>query len=189
LNRIQLRIYTVAAFPPSKTPELVPSGPAKRSCREAVRRVIGILSPLTGHDLQRLGPGFAFVVWVAARSLVILWTSGAYESPQQSVPSDLDLLLSTLRHISAFWPCAGRYVDILQLAIDSRNLPGGTNILQIFNDTRRTSYGLLHRLGPHIGAPDPNMSDFLNMTFLEEGELSWTMSTDPMRGLAADWLF
>lgn len=188
-TRIQLRIYTIASFPPARTPELVPSGSAKRHCREAVRRVIALVSPLNPQNLQKLGPEFAFVLWVAARSLVILWTSG-YESPQQSVPAELDLLLSTLRQMSTYWPCAGRYVEILQLAMDSRNVPGGNTILQIFNDTRRTSYGLLHRLGPHVGVADPNMSDFLDMAFLEEGELSWNMTADPMRnGLTADWIF
>lgn len=85
-------------------------------------------------------------------------------------------------------------MEIIQFAVDSRNLPStnGNSTLKIFNDTRRTSYGLLHHLGPLVRQQnfggDVNISDFLNMAFLEEGDPS--LHVDPMRaGFSADWLF
>lgn len=120
---------------------------------------------------------------------MILWTNG-YEGQQQSIPTDLELLMGKLRQMSTHWLCAGRYVEIIQFALDSRNVPGGHSTLEIFNDTRRTSYGLLHRLGPLASRQNLgnlNMSDFLDITFLEEGDSSWNI--DPARaGFTADWL-
>ncbi|KAH0846858.1 hypothetical protein FOPE_12627 [Fonsecaea pedrosoi] len=111
---------------------------------------------------------FAFVVWVAARSLIILWTTG-YETTYETIPTDLDPLVNVLRQMGFRWPCAQRYADIIQLILDTKNDPNGSAGIGIFNDTRRTSYGLQTLLGSLIAPPTqeafPNSFDFLDMSF------------------------
>lgn len=147
---IRIRMYTVAASPSTKSPYLRPSPSAPARCRQAIRDVASLATCVPPEALNQLGPIFAFVVWVAARSLVILWTKG-YENTYGSMPADLEPLLSTLRQLSVWWPCAQRYNDIIQLILDTKNNPGGPTGLEIFNDTRRTVYGLQNRLGMLAG--------------------------------------
>ena len=74
------------------------------------------------------------------------------------------------------WPCAQRYSDLIDLIIASNNDPNRRTYLNIFNDTRRTTYGLEKRLGNLIGeraAQDPAYSfDFLDMLFLDGAEMT-----------------
>lgn len=173
-------MHTVAAFPSTTSPYLRPSSSARARCRQAIRDVASLTSSIQPPDLDKLGPMFAFILWVAARSLVILWTTG-YENTYGSMPTDLEPLLSGLRQLSIQWPCAQRYKDILQLIIDTKNDPGGPTGLDIFNDTRRTAYGLQDRLGKLAGHPRvteiySQAFDFLDMPLLDVGEMSapWT---------------
>lgn len=109
---------------------------------------------------------FAFILWVAARSLVILWTAG-YENTYGSMPTDLEPLLSGLRHMATWWPCSQRYVDIIQLILDTKNNPGGPSGIEIFSDTRRTSFGLQNSLGllaaHRVPEVNPSYLDFLDL--------------------------
>ena len=76
--------------------------------------------------------------------------------------------------MSSRWACAQRYTDIIQLILDTKNNPGGPTGLDIFNDTRRTSYGLQNLLGTLVGhrASDAfaNSFDFLDMPLLDLGD-------------------
>lgn len=186
LCRICIRMYTVAAFPSTSSPYLRPSPSARGRCRRAVRDVASLASSLQPYELDQLGPMFAFVVWVAARSLVILWTTG-YENAYGSVPTDLDLLLGSLRHLSTRWPSAQRYTDLIQLILDTKNNPGGPTGLEIFNDTRRTAYGLQNRLGILAG-PHSFDFDFLGESIFDFGNLMapWDGSFEPE--VNGEWL-
>ncbi|KIW93894.1 uncharacterized protein Z519_05209 [Cladophialophora bantiana CBS 173.52] len=172
---INIRMYTVAAFPSTTSPYLRPSASARGRCRQAIRTVASLASSLQTPELDRLHPMFAFVVWVATRSLIILWTTG-YENAYGSTPTDLEPLLNVLRHMATRWLCAQRYADIIQLILDTKNNPGGPTGLEIFNDTRRTSYGLQNLLGTLVvhRVPEafPNSFDFLDISLLDVGELS-----------------
>jgi hypothetical protein len=182
-------MYTVAAFPQPRYADMLPSDSAKRHCRNAARRVASLCSPLTAAHLNSLGPVFAFIAWVAARSLIILWTTG-YEGSQQTMPADLEMLLNVMRQMTPTWPCAGRYVDIIQVVLDSWQVDGNNSTLQIFNDTRRTSYGLLLRLGPAAKSqilPDMGLSEFFDVGFLEEGNPAPFAGTFDF-GYTSDWL-
>jgi hypothetical protein len=182
-------MYTVAAFPQPRYAEMLPSESAKLQCRDAIRRVASLCSTLAPAQVSRLGPTFAFIVWVAARSLIILWTTG-YEGSQQMKPADLESLLGVLRQMAPLWPCAGRYLEIIDVVIDSWHTDGGVNTLHIFNDTRRTSYSLLLQLGQsaefqHL--PDMNLSEFFDIRFLEEGNPAPFAGTLDF-GYTSDWL-
>ena len=168
-------MYTVAAFPSTSSPYLRPSSSARGRCRQAIRNVAYLAASLESHQVSQLGPMFAFIVWVAARSLIILWTTG-HETTYGSMPNDLEPLLRALRQSAVQWPSAQRHVDIIQLILDTKNNPGGPTGLDIFNDTRRTAYGLQNRLGTLAGHRAMEMfsisEDFLDIPFLEIGDMT-----------------
>ena len=179
-------MYTVAAFPSTTSPYLRPSPSARGRCRRAVRDVASLASSLQPHELDQLGPIFAFVVWVAARSLVILWTTG-YENAYGSMPTDLDLLLGSLRHLATRWPSAQRYSDLIQLILDTKNNPGGPTGLDIFNDTRRTAYGLQSRLGL-LTRPHSSDFDFLGDSLFDLGDLTAPWDSSFVPEVNGEWL-
>ncbi|KAI0107838.1 fungal-specific transcription factor domain-containing protein [Nemania sp. FL0031] len=189
LNRI--RMYTVAAFPSTSSPYMKPSSSGRSRCRESVKNVVSLVTSIQPHELEQLGPMFAFVVWVASRSLVILWTSG-YETTYETMPADLKPMMWTLRQMAAYWPCAQRYVDIIQLILDTKNNPGGPIGLEIFNDTRRTAYGLQNRLGKlarnRVNQTPVNSFDFLDIPLLDTGEFSLGRSGSFGFGMVDEWL-
>jgi hypothetical protein len=141
-----------------------------------------------------MNPMFAFVAWVASRSLIILWTTG-YETGYDSIPPDLEPLLNVLRHMAVRWPCAQRYADIIQLILDTKNNPDGPTGIEIFNDTRRTSYGLQSVLSALIGsrAQDTFLEslDFLDLTMPDFGDFGTARTGSAMFGNElndGDWL-
>lgn len=165
-------MYTVAAFPPTTSPYSRPSPTARTRCRQAIRSVASLTTSLSPTQVTSLGPIFAFILWVAARSLVILWTSGHEATYGSQPPRDLDSLLDALRRSAESWPCAQRHVDIVQLILDTKNSPGGPTGLDVFSDTRNTAYGLQSRLGALAGLRSvvealPRLDDFLAGDFLE----------------------
>ena len=182
-------MYTVAAFPQPRYVNMLPSESAKARCREAVRNIAALCQPLAVSETNSLGPMFAFIVWVAARSLVILWTTG-HEGAYETKPADLELLMNVLHQMTPIWPGAGHYLDIIQHTLDSWQTTGGSTVLQIFNDTRRTSYGLMLQLGQSARArklADLDLNEFFDMGFLEEGNPG--KSTDAYGfGFTSDWL-
>ncbi|OAP57360.1 hypothetical protein AYL99_08098 [Fonsecaea erecta] len=171
---INIRMYTVAAFPSATSNYLRPSSAARVRCRQSIKAVTALASSLQPVELDQLNPMFAFVVWVASRSLIILWTMG-YETNYESIPPDLEPLLSVLRHMATRWPCAQRYADIIQLILDTKNNPDGPTGIDIFNDTRRTSYGLQNLLGtftvPRTQEVFLNSFDFLDMALPDFNDL------------------
>lgn len=165
-------MYTVAAFPSTTSPYFRPSSSARTRCRQAIRSVAGLVASLERHQIPQLGPMFAFIVWVAARSLVIIWTSGHEATYGSAPPGDLDALLGALRRSAERWPCAQRHVEMIQLILDTKNNPGGATGLDVFSDTRNTAYGLQSRLGALAGLRTvvdvlPHSDDFLDGAFPE----------------------
>lgn len=128
---------------------------------------------LQPDEIEQMGPIFAFIVWCAARGLVILWTAG-YENTYGSTPIGLVSLLGVLRQSSTRWQCAQRYADTIQFILDTKNKPDGSAGLNIFNDTRRTVYGLHNRLGALIAAHNAktelgSLCEFLDFPIPDEG--------------------
>lgn len=82
-------------------------------------------------------------------------------------------------------------MEIIQFVLNTKDNPGGANALKMFNDTRRTSYGLLSHLEPlarRQNSNELNMFDFLNTNFLNEDDIS--PYGDPIgAGFTTDWLF
>ncbi|KAH8819286.1 fungal-specific transcription factor domain-containing protein [Xylogone sp. PMI_703] len=188
---ISIRMYTVAAFPSTTSPYLPPSSSARGRCRRAVREVASLTASLQPREISQLGPMFAFVVWVAARSMVILWTTG-YENSYGSTPKDLETLMTGLQQLALCWPCAQRYINIIQLILDTKNNPGGPTGLDIFNDTRRTAYGLQSRLGTVPGHPITEIYshpfDFLDVSSFDISDLTTPWGGTFGSEIESDWL-
>lgn len=162
-----MRLYTVAAFPSTTSPYVRASAAARMRCRDTVAKVAAMVRPLERGSLEHLPPMFAFILWVAARSLAILWTTHHETSPGP----DMDALLAGLRQMATQWPCAQRYADLVQLIMDDTQDPARPKLLEVFNDTRRTAYGLEKKLGMlagrHFVNQDPFSFDFLDIPFLD----------------------
>ncbi|OQU98783.1 Fungal specific transcription factor domain-containing protein [Cladophialophora immunda] len=170
---VVMRMHAIAAFPPTTSPYFRPYPSSCGRCRQAIRSLQSLASGLQPHETDQLGPIFAFIVWCAARALVILWTAG-YENTYGSTPPDLLSLLALLRQMSHRWQCAQHYADTIQFVLDTKNNPDGRTGLNIFNDTRHTVYGLRQRLGNLIAAHNTThqlgpLFEFLGMPTLEDG--------------------
>ena len=97
--------------------------------------------------LDKLGPPFAFTLWVAARVLLVHGSTIEHE-----VSSDIYFLVDTLREMGKYWQVADRYCTILKRVLDEyrdsqqvvaahgeRVTPSSVKILA---DMRRCAYDL-----------------------------------------------
>ncbi|KAL9074160.1 MAG: hypothetical protein Q9157_004489 [Trypethelium eluteriae] len=98
--------------------------------------------------LPKLGPPFAFSVWVAARLLLVHGSTIEHQ-----VNSSIHLFVDTLRDMGGFWHVAERYAALLQRVLEeyreSESGPPGANgeretpsTVRILADMRRCAYDL-----------------------------------------------
>jgi|SRR5688572_5908552 hypothetical protein len=167
-------MYVVAAFPSTASPYLRPLSSSHYRCRQAVHSIASLAASLEPGQIHRLGPTFGFAVWLAARGLIILWTMG-YETTYSSTPKDLEPLLHALKESAIYWPWAQRHSDVIQLILDTKDSPSGPVGLELFNDTRRTSYTLqkrLAKLSSKTGTLFPISDGLLDLGFSDLNSLS-----------------
>ncbi|KAM0744788.1 hypothetical protein ACQRIT_000172 [Beauveria bassiana] len=93
--------------------------------------------------MLKLGPPFAFTVWVSARLLLVHGSTVEHKlSPQ------IAFFVDILRALGAFWPVAQRYCNLLQRVLDEhrdseQNGDGITpSSVKILADMRRTAFDL-----------------------------------------------
>lgn len=139
--------------------------------------------------LSKLGPPFAFSVWVAARLLLVHSSTVQYQ-----INPNVQFFVNTLRELGAYWGVADRYARLLQQVLDefadSERAPvtsptgerANPRSVTILADMRRCAYDLdflisrqTRPLGPQTSGmtpartPAPNeleyfdMFDFFNM--------------------------
>lgn len=175
-------MHSIAAFPPTTSAHFKGSPAAARRCRQAVDAMTSLLQPLTENELDHLGPMCAFLVWIACRNLVIVWTA-EQDSGSGVVPANLTTLLDVLKQLARRWQCAQRYADLVQLILDTRKGTDGEARLRIFNDTRRTAYGIHHLLGARAAEnqvqPTINPCDWLDMSFFDQFDISTAVPAGP----------
>jgi hypothetical protein len=96
--------------------------------------------------IPKLGPPFAFSVWVAARLLLVHGSTMEHQ-----VNSSIYLFVDTLREMAGAWNVAGRYASLLQRVLDeyreSESGPPGMeretpSTVRILADMRRCAYDL-----------------------------------------------
>jgi hypothetical protein len=104
--------------------------------------------------LNKLGPPFAFSIWVAARMALV-----HYSTIDRHISPSIYTLLDTLREMGRYWKVAGRYATLLTRVLDEyeaaeqarRNSAAATNedgrantptAVKILADMRRTAFDL-----------------------------------------------
>lgn len=104
-----IRLNSSAAYPSQSSPIFSSSYSAMQRCLSAVEnlRQLCRFVKLSGL-LDRLGPPFAFAIWVGARVMLVHGSTMDHE-----VDPDIDFFVTTLSEMGEYWPVAKRYSEIL----------------------------------------------------------------------------
>ncbi|KAI1770610.1 putative C6 transcription factor [Hypoxylon cercidicola] len=158
-----IRLHSSAAYPTTRSPIFTPSYSASQRCLGAVETIAALGEFVVQNGmLNKLGPPFAFTLWVAARLLLVHGSTVEHKLAPQ-----IAFLVDTLREMGRYWPVAGRYCQLLQRVLDehsdSERASGQTgeritpSSVKILADMRRTAYDLdflISRQPRHLaGAP------------------------------------
>ncbi|KAJ5180514.1 hypothetical protein N7492_003724 [Penicillium capsulatum] len=109
-----IRLHSSAAYPTTRSPIFTPSYSASQRCLVAVDNILSVTRFVTDHNiLSKLGPPFAFTLWVSARLLLVHGSTIAH-----TVSSDILFFVDTLSHMGQHWKVAERYSNILQRVLD-----------------------------------------------------------------------
>ncbi|KAK7746268.1 hypothetical protein SLS53_002227 [Cytospora paraplurivora] len=144
-----IRLHSSAAYPTTRSPIFHPSYSAGQRCHGAVENIQALGEFVANNGLlSKLGPPFAFTLWVAARLLLVHGSTVEHKlSPQ------LPFFVDCLRDMGRYWPVAARYSNLLQRVLDEYREAegqaaiggegGGTpSSVKILADMRRTAFDL-----------------------------------------------
>ncbi|KAJ9238263.1 transcriptional regulator family: Fungal Specific TF [Paecilomyces variotii] len=143
-----IRLHSSAAYPTTRSPIFTPSYGASQQCLMAVDNILSLSRfVLNNNMLDRLGPPFAFSLWVSARLLLVHGSTIAH-----TVSPDIVFFVDTLSRMGKYWKVAERYSTILQRVLDEyreyqrsaeidsdRSTPSSVKILA---DMRRCAFDL-----------------------------------------------
>ncbi|EGX88408.1 C6 transcription factor, putative [Cordyceps militaris CM01] len=139
-----IRLHSSAAYPTTRSPIFTPSYNASQRCLGAVENIAALAEfASTNGYLARLGPPFAFSVWVSARLLLVHGST-----VERKLSPQIAFFVDTLRALGAFWPVAQRYCNLLQRVLDEHrdSEQKGDGItpssVRILADMRRTAFDL-----------------------------------------------
>ncbi|KAK5149896.1 hypothetical protein LTR04_006928 [Oleoguttula sp. CCFEE 6159] len=144
-----IRLHSSAAYPTTRSPIFTPSFSASQRCLTAVEDISALCTHVRNNSmLTKLGPPFAFSLWVAARLLLVHGST-----INQQVNPAIYSLVETLREMGRYWNVADRYATLLQRVLDeyqeSEHAPAGANgervppsSVRILADMRRCAYDL-----------------------------------------------
>lgn len=157
-----IRLHSSAAYPTTRSPIFHPSYSASQRCHGAVENIQALGEFVTQNGLlSKLGPPFAFTLWVAARLLLVHGSTVEHKlSPQ------LPFFVDCLREMGQYWPVARRYCSLLERVLDEyreaeRQVGGGMTggdsgsqpspqpppSVKILADMRRTAFDLDFLIG------------------------------------------
>ncbi|KAF2720456.1 C6 transcription factor-like protein [Polychaeton citri CBS 116435] len=179
-----IRLHSSAAYPTNRSPIFTPSFSASQRCHSAVEDICTLCTYARNNNmLTKLGPPFAFSLWVAARLLLVHGSTIDHQVSPAIYP-----LVETLRELGVYWHVAGRYATLLQRVCDefqeSEQAPAGANgvretpsTVRILADMRRCAYDLDFLISrqprQHFGAkantvtpartPAPNELEYLDV--------------------------
>jgi hypothetical protein len=139
-----IRLHSSAAYPTTRSPIFTPSYSASQRCHGAVENIAALSEFVINNGLlNKLGPPFAFTLWVAARLLLVHGSTVEHKlSPQ------ISFFVETLREMGRYWPVAARYCELLSRVLDEhrdseRQGDGATpSSVKILADMRRTAFDL-----------------------------------------------
>ncbi|KAI9374359.1 fungal-specific transcription factor domain-containing protein [Aspergillus egyptiacus] len=143
-----IRLHSSAAYPTTRSPIFTPSYSASQRCLLAVDNIVSVTRFVVNNNiLDKLGPPFAFTLWVSARLLLVHGSTIAH-----TVSPDIIFIVDTLSRMGKYWKVAERYSSILQRVLDEygeyqqssavdgdRSTPSSVKILA---DMRRCAFDL-----------------------------------------------
>ncbi|KAM0250184.1 hypothetical protein ACHAQJ_008727 [Trichoderma viride] len=139
-----IRLHSSAAYPTTRSAIFTPSFSAAQRCHGAVENISALGDFVVNNGfLPKLGPPFAFTIWVAARVLLVHGSTVEHKlSPQ------ISFFVDVLREMGRYWPVAAGYSGLLQRVLDehrdSERQGGGVtpSSVKILADMRRTAFDL-----------------------------------------------
>ncbi|KAI9924095.1 hypothetical protein MW887_007335 [Aspergillus wentii] len=109
-----IRLHSSAAYPTTRSPIFTPSYSASQRCLLAVDNILSVTRFVMDNNLlDKLGPPFAFTLWVSARLLLVHGSTIA-----RTVSQDIIFFVDTLYRMGKYWKVAERYSTILQRVLD-----------------------------------------------------------------------
>ncbi|CEI66769.1 unnamed protein product [Fusarium venenatum] len=139
-----IRLHSSAAYPTTRSPIFTPSYSASQRCHGAVENVAALGEFVVNNGmLAKLGPPFAFTLWVSARLLLVHGST-----VERKLSPQLPFFVESLREMGRYWPVAARYSQLLQRVLDEhhdseRQGDGITpSSVKILSDMRRTAFDL-----------------------------------------------
>lgn len=154
-----IRLHSSAAYPTTRSPIFTASYSASQRCHAAVENIAALGDFVVKNGLlPKLGPPFAFTLWVSARLLLVHGST-----VEHNVSPQIGFLVDTLRDMGRYWPVAARYCALLQRVLDEyadSERQGGDvtpSSVRILADMRRTAYDLdflISRQPRQSGAPN-----------------------------------
>lgn len=113
-SRAVIRLHSSAAYPTTRSPIFTPSYSASQRCLLAVDSILFVTRSVVDNNmLPKLGPPFAFSLWVSARLLLVHGSTIA-----RTVSPDILFFVNTLARMGEYWKVAERYSTILQRVLD-----------------------------------------------------------------------
>ncbi|CAG8982857.1 hypothetical protein HYALB_00006667 [Hymenoscyphus albidus] len=155
-----IRLHSSAAYPTNRSNIFGSSYSAGQRCLEAVESIKVLVEyVLQCGMLTKLGPPFAFTLWVAARLLFVHGSTFEHQ-----VNPKIHIFVDTLREMGRYWAVAERYTTILQRVLEEQRDsersagPAGERVIpssvKILADMRRCAYDLdflISRQPRHVG--------------------------------------
>lgn len=144
-----IRLHSSAAYPTHRSPIFTPSFSASQKCLNAVENITTICACVRDSGLlSKLGPQFAFSLWVAARVLLVHGSTIDHR-----VDTSINLLVNTLQELGQYWEVGTRYANLLSRVLseyqESQQTPAGVNgervtpsTVKILADMRRCAFDL-----------------------------------------------
>ncbi|KAG5970737.1 hypothetical protein E4U56_007436 [Claviceps arundinis] len=141
-----IRLHSSAAYPTTRSPIFTPSYSASQRCNSAVQKIITLSEfVLQNKLLTKLGPPFAWTIWVSARLLLVHSSTVQH---LHKLPPQINFFVDTLREMGHYWPVATRYSGVLQRVLDEHrdSVQKGDGVtpssVRILADMRRTAFDL-----------------------------------------------
>lgn len=144
-----IRLHSSAAYPTHRSPIFTPSFSASQRCLNSVESITALCACIQENGLlTKLGPPFAFSLWVAARVLLVHGSTIDHR-----VDQSINLLVCTLQEMGRYWEVGARYANLLSRVLgeyqESQRSPAGLNgervtpsTVRILADMRRCAFDL-----------------------------------------------
>ncbi|KAH0533994.1 hypothetical protein FGG08_007396 [Glutinoglossum americanum] len=143
-----IRLHSSAAYPATTSHIFTASYGAIQRCHSAVENIQALTRYVVKNGmLPKLGPPFAFTIWVASRLLLVRGST-----IEHKVSPEIQFFVETLREMGKYWKVAERYSTILQRVLDeyreserSMGVSGERvtpSSMKILADMRRCAYDL-----------------------------------------------